>query len=162
VVNSASNRNWVPGIFLGANGAYGWQPHSRLWEDCLENVGASTSHNPMGLHGQLQGVLPFLCLMAISYRKDDASRRKFHITTERNGSRDSSDGDEAAGAWSWSLTSNQCRGQEHVSRLYGVVLNYLRRGTNLPYEWEIIWAKCWVNFFVWRQTCMDHRNMNTL
>jgi hypothetical protein len=23
--------------------------------DCLENVGASTSHNPMGLHGLLQG-----------------------------------------------------------------------------------------------------------
>jgi hypothetical protein len=23
--------------------------------DCLENVGASTSHNPMGLHGMLQG-----------------------------------------------------------------------------------------------------------
>jgi hypothetical protein len=25
--------------------------------DCLENVGASTSHNPMGLHGLLQGYL---------------------------------------------------------------------------------------------------------
>jgi hypothetical protein len=23
--------------------------------DCLENVGTSTSHNPMGLHGLLQG-----------------------------------------------------------------------------------------------------------
>jgi hypothetical protein len=23
--------------------------------DCLENVGASTSYNPMGLHGLLQG-----------------------------------------------------------------------------------------------------------
>jgi hypothetical protein len=23
--------------------------------DCLQNVGASTSHNPMGLHGLLQG-----------------------------------------------------------------------------------------------------------
>jgi hypothetical protein len=22
-----------------------------LWADCLENVGASTSHNPMDLHG---------------------------------------------------------------------------------------------------------------
>jgi hypothetical protein len=26
-----------------------------LWTDCLENVGALTSHNPMGLHGLLQG-----------------------------------------------------------------------------------------------------------
>jgi hypothetical protein len=26
-----------------------------LWGDFLENVGASTSHNPMGLHGPLQG-----------------------------------------------------------------------------------------------------------
>jgi hypothetical protein len=26
-----------------------------LWADCLENVGASTSHNPIGLHGLLQG-----------------------------------------------------------------------------------------------------------
>jgi hypothetical protein len=26
-----------------------------LTADCLENVGASTSHNPMGLHGLLQG-----------------------------------------------------------------------------------------------------------
>jgi hypothetical protein len=25
-----------------------------LCADCLENVGASTSHNPMGLHGLLQ------------------------------------------------------------------------------------------------------------
>jgi hypothetical protein len=34
-----------------------WQPHRRLWADCLENVGASTSHNPMGFHGLLQGWL---------------------------------------------------------------------------------------------------------
>jgi hypothetical protein len=25
-----------------------------IWADCLENVGASMSHNPMGLHGLLQ------------------------------------------------------------------------------------------------------------
>jgi hypothetical protein len=24
--------------------------------DCLQNMGASTSHNPMGLHGLLQGL----------------------------------------------------------------------------------------------------------
>jgi hypothetical protein len=28
-----------------------------IWADCLENVGASTSHNPIGLHGLLQGEL---------------------------------------------------------------------------------------------------------
>jgi hypothetical protein len=28
---------------------------ARKADDCLENVGASTSHNPMGLHGLLQG-----------------------------------------------------------------------------------------------------------
>jgi hypothetical protein len=31
-------------------GAYGWQPHRYLWDDCLGNVGASTSYSPMGLH----------------------------------------------------------------------------------------------------------------
>jgi hypothetical protein len=30
-------------------------PHRQLWADCLDNVGASTSHNPMGLEGLLQG-----------------------------------------------------------------------------------------------------------
>jgi hypothetical protein len=29
--------------------------HRHLWAGCLENVGASMSHNPMGLHGMLQG-----------------------------------------------------------------------------------------------------------
>jgi hypothetical protein len=28
---------------------------AHLLADCLENVGASTSHNPMALHGLLQG-----------------------------------------------------------------------------------------------------------
>jgi hypothetical protein len=38
-----------------------WQPFRHLWADCLENVGASTSHNPMGLHGLLQEYFyPFL------------------------------------------------------------------------------------------------------
>jgi hypothetical protein len=29
--------------------------HRHLWADYLENVGAPTSHNLMGLHGLLQG-----------------------------------------------------------------------------------------------------------
>jgi hypothetical protein len=35
----------------------GWQPYHNLWADCLEDVVASTSHTPMGLHGLLQGQL---------------------------------------------------------------------------------------------------------
>jgi hypothetical protein len=30
------------------------QPYLHLWADCLENMGASMSHNPMDLHGLLQ------------------------------------------------------------------------------------------------------------
>jgi hypothetical protein len=29
-------------------------PHRHLWTNCLESVGASTSHKPMGLHGLLR------------------------------------------------------------------------------------------------------------
>jgi hypothetical protein len=29
--------------------------HRHLCTDCLQNVGAATSHNAMGLHGLLQG-----------------------------------------------------------------------------------------------------------
>jgi hypothetical protein len=49
-------------------------------------------------------------------------------------------GGKAAGAWSWPLTSNHCRGQENVDlyihspiRLHGVVLNSLSTGTTLPF-----------------------------
>jgi hypothetical protein len=35
----------------------GWLHHHHLLADCLENVGTSTSHSPMGLHGPLQGQL---------------------------------------------------------------------------------------------------------
>jgi hypothetical protein len=52
-------QKWVPEIFLGIKGCRSarkaWQPHRHLWADCLENVRASTSHNPVGLHGLLQG-----------------------------------------------------------------------------------------------------------
>jgi hypothetical protein len=37
-------------------GGKGWPARKAdLTADCLENVGASTSHNPIGLHGLLQG-----------------------------------------------------------------------------------------------------------
>jgi hypothetical protein len=39
----------------GTASAWGWQPYRHLWTDCLENPGASTSYNRMGLHGLLQG-----------------------------------------------------------------------------------------------------------
>jgi hypothetical protein len=39
----------------GGKGRPAW-PHRQLWADCLEkNVGAPTSHNPMGIHGLLNG-----------------------------------------------------------------------------------------------------------
>jgi hypothetical protein len=47
-------------IFLGGKGrpARGAGNLTAICEPiCLENVGASTSHNPMGLHGLLQGYI---------------------------------------------------------------------------------------------------------
>jgi hypothetical protein len=59
VVGSASNRNEYQESSWGwrAAGAQGWQPYRHLWAHCLGNMGASTPHNPMGLHGPLQGQL---------------------------------------------------------------------------------------------------------
>jgi hypothetical protein len=48
-----STRN-IPGG-KGQPARRGWQPHRHLWPNFLVNVGASTSHNPVGLHGLLQG-----------------------------------------------------------------------------------------------------------
>jgi hypothetical protein len=45
--HSASNRIEYQEFFWGK----GWKPHRHLWADYLENVGASTSQNRMGLHG---------------------------------------------------------------------------------------------------------------
>jgi hypothetical protein len=45
--------------------------HNRhLWADCLENVGASTSHNSMGFRGLLQEYLAFFTLLSLHYFKD--------------------------------------------------------------------------------------------
>jgi hypothetical protein len=35
--------------------------------DCLENVAASTSHDPTGLHGLFSIVLPFSCRLCLLY-----------------------------------------------------------------------------------------------
>jgi hypothetical protein len=40
-------------------GVKGWPGDRHLWANCLENVGALMSHNLMGLHGLLQGLLYF-------------------------------------------------------------------------------------------------------
>jgi hypothetical protein len=41
--------------------------------DCLENVGASTSHSPMDLHGLLQGELCLLLPIGEKYLKSKNS-----------------------------------------------------------------------------------------
>jgi hypothetical protein len=43
------------------------RPARHLWADCLENVGASTSHNPVGLHGLLQGELYLLHFLSLAF-----------------------------------------------------------------------------------------------
>jgi hypothetical protein len=49
---------------------WGWQPHHHLWADCLENVGASTSHNHIGLHACYRDTFTFiLSLSGLSYFK---------------------------------------------------------------------------------------------
>jgi hypothetical protein len=54
---SASNRNEHQESSWGVKGGRRVRltTYRHLWADCLENVGASTPHNPMGLHGLLQG-----------------------------------------------------------------------------------------------------------
>jgi hypothetical protein len=48
-----------------ATGVYGWQPCHHLWAVCLDNVGSSTPHNPIGLHGLLRRKLYFTLLYFI-------------------------------------------------------------------------------------------------
>jgi hypothetical protein len=56
-----STRN-LPGG-KGGSSAWGWQPHRHLWANCLENVGAFMSQNPVGLYNLLQGQLYFFSLV---------------------------------------------------------------------------------------------------
>jgi hypothetical protein len=51
-------KKWVPGIFLGSKGRPVLKADNltAIYEPIiLKNVEASTSHNPMGLQGLLQG-----------------------------------------------------------------------------------------------------------
>jgi hypothetical protein len=36
-----------------------------MWPDCLDIVGYSASHNPIGLHGLLSGYLYFYCTVLL-------------------------------------------------------------------------------------------------
>jgi hypothetical protein len=55
-VYSASNRNKYLKIFLGeGRGRCVSLTNCHLWADCLDNVGSSTCHIPIGVHGLLQG-----------------------------------------------------------------------------------------------------------
>jgi hypothetical protein len=61
-----------------------WQPYRHLWADCLDNVGSSTSHNPMGLHSLLQGELySSICLRRSGLRSEIGTcdfRNMNHLT----------------------------------------------------------------------------------
>jgi hypothetical protein len=54
-VDSASNRNEYQESSWGVKEWPACKTDNLTFTDCLENVGASMSHNPMGLHGLLQG-----------------------------------------------------------------------------------------------------------
>jgi hypothetical protein len=76
---------WGRPIFLGVKGGRSVRltTHRHLWADCLENVGASTSHNPIGFHGLLQGWLYlFFILSDISIQRWITSA--VHITLLNN------------------------------------------------------------------------------
>jgi hypothetical protein len=47
-VTKMSTRN-LPGSKGRPAGAWGWKPYRHLWADCLESVGVSMSHYPVGL-----------------------------------------------------------------------------------------------------------------
>jgi hypothetical protein len=65
-VGSASNI--VPGIYLRVKGSrrLRLELHRHLWSDCLENVGASTSHNPWTSTAYYKDSFTFFCWQ---YRK---------------------------------------------------------------------------------------------
>jgi hypothetical protein len=60
----------VPGIsgtYRRSDGWYSCQPHRHLWADCVQKVGASTSHKTVGLHGLLQVQLYLLKVKTAVY-----------------------------------------------------------------------------------------------
>jgi hypothetical protein len=59
-------QEWVPGIFWEQTAA-GTLPYHHLRTECLDNVGSSTSHNLIGLHGLLRRELYFFICRWCSY-----------------------------------------------------------------------------------------------
>jgi hypothetical protein len=54
---------------------------ANLWADCLENVRASMSHNPIGFHGLLQGQLYLIIIIIIiSWLRHYATIRKVAVS----------------------------------------------------------------------------------
>jgi hypothetical protein len=55
-----------------------WQAHRHLWAECQENVGASTSHSRMGLHGLLfwEFIPSYQLSMRVSYKSFKSLRIK--------------------------------------------------------------------------------------
>jgi hypothetical protein len=71
---STRNRNKVSGE-QSAAGVWDCLSHRYLWADCLDNVGSSTSHNPIGLHGLLRGIALFY--ITLLYVKKQPLQTKF-------------------------------------------------------------------------------------
>jgi cellulase/cellobiase CelA1 len=65
-----------------------------MWAECLENVGATTSHNSTGLDGLLQGYLPY------RNKTQERSHQKvvFSLTREYNCSSSSSSSSSSSGS----------------------------------------------------------------
>jgi hypothetical protein len=68
-------------------GEWDWQPYRHLWADFLENVGSSTSHNPMCLHGLLQGWLYLyfhtFCTVKICSKHNLVNMKRVSVSTYR-------------------------------------------------------------------------------
>jgi hypothetical protein len=57
--------------------------HTAILTECVGNVGASTSHNPMGLQGLLQGqlcILPCILISLIYFKRLDVVTKGVQLT----------------------------------------------------------------------------------
>jgi hypothetical protein len=80
-----STRN-IPGMFFGVKGGRVIGLTLPPSTDCLENVGATTSHNLMGLHDLLQGYLYFYFTLCPGFTQTliDATKEvRLEVNTEK-------------------------------------------------------------------------------